>query len=190
MLPSAESFFGGTAYRWHHISVFHAFSQVSKWTRLCEIGIPSAVEEYLRNPNSQQPHPPPPAILTLEQRLSEPVKVHNDDKIRRQKLKQLRQNENNDSTEGNLDSDAGDGLELKAALAKLSVAAAAAAPTPTTRERYEIRKVKTNDLPLLEHVFAEGLYFTLTDVVLLPCIHQYMVSCRLIIKARLCQCIT
>uniref|UniRef100_A0A3Q2XGP6 Glutathione S-transferase C-terminal domain-containing protein n=1 Tax=Hippocampus comes TaxID=109280 RepID=A0A3Q2XGP6_HIPCM len=148
-----------------------ACAEVSKWTRLCEIGIPSAVEEYLRNPNNQQHHPPLPAILTLEQRLSEPVKVHNDDKIRRQKLKQLRLNENNDSTKASMDSDAGDGLELKAALAKLSVAAA---PTPTTRERYEIRKVKTNDLPLLEHVFAEGLYFTLTDVVLLPCIHQYL----------------
>ncbi|XP_061535772.1 glutathione S-transferase C-terminal domain-containing protein isoform X2 [Phycodurus eques] len=148
-----------------------ACAEVSKWTRLCEIGVPSAVEEHLRNPSSQQPQPPPPAILTLERRLAEPVKVHNDDKIRRQKLKQLRQNGNNDSSKGSGDSHLGDGLELKTALAKLSVAAA---PNPTTRERSEIRKVKTNDLPVLEHVFAEGLYFTLTDVVLLPCIHQYL----------------
>ncbi|XP_061535771.1 glutathione S-transferase C-terminal domain-containing protein isoform X1 [Phycodurus eques] len=152
-----------------------ACAEVSKWTRLCEIGVPSAVEEHLRNPSSQQPQPPPPAILTLERRLAEPVKVHNDDKIRRQKLKQLRQNGNNDSSKGSGDSHLGDGLELKTALAKLSVAAA---PNPTTRERSEIRKVKTNDLPVLEHVFAEGLYFTLTDVVLLPCIHQYLSSVR------------
>ncbi|XP_061626739.1 glutathione S-transferase C-terminal domain-containing protein [Phyllopteryx taeniolatus] len=152
-----------------------ACAEVSKWTRLCEIGIPSAVEEHLRNPSSQQPQPPPPAILTLERRLAEPVKVHNDDKIRRQKLKHLRQNGNHDSSKGSGDSHLGDGLELKTALAKLSVAAA---PNPTTRERSEIRKVKTNDLPVLEHVFAEGLYFTLTDVVLLPCIHQYLSSIR------------
>ncbi|KAM9819511.1 glutathione S-transferase C-terminal domain-containing protein isoform X1 [Syngnathus typhle] len=153
-----------------------ACAEVSKWTRLCEIGIPSAVEEHLQNSNNQQPQPTPPAILTLEQRLAEPVKVHNDDKIRRQKLKQLRQNTNKDSPEVNVDSDPGDvGLELKTALAKLSTAAS---PSPTTRESYEIRKVKTNDLPVLEHVFAEGLYFTLTDVVLLPCIHQYLSSIR------------
>uniref|UniRef100_A0A8C2EK28 Glutathione S-transferase, C-terminal domain containing n=1 Tax=Cyprinus carpio TaxID=7962 RepID=A0A8C2EK28_CYPCA len=51
------------------------------------------------------------------------------------------------------------------ALAKLS---ADAVPAPSTRERSDIRKVKTTDLP--EHVFAEGLYFTLTDVVLCPSI--------------------
>ncbi|XP_057698631.1 glutathione S-transferase C-terminal domain-containing protein isoform X2 [Corythoichthys intestinalis] len=150
-----------------------ACAEVSKWTRLCEIDIPSAVEEHLRNPSSHEPYPTPSAILSLEQRLAEPVKVHNDDKIRRQKLKQLRQNGNVSSAERSVHSDLGEGLELKAALAKLSIAAA---PIPTTRESCEIRKVKTNDLPVLEHVFAEGLYFTLTDVVLLPCIHQYLSS--------------
>lgn len=66
----------------------------------------------------------------------------------------------------------GDGLELRTALARLTVDSV---PTLTTRENSEIRKVKTADLPALEHVFAEGLYFTLTDVVLLPCIYQYLV---------------
>lgn len=152
---------------------------MSKWTRLCEIDIPSAVEEHLKNLATQQP---PVSILTLERRLAEPVKVHNDDKIRRQKLKEQRQNERNKSTEGQVNSDyvseeglstqVSDGLELRAALAKLSVDSV---PTLTTREHSEIRKVKTTDLPPLEHVFAEGLYFTLTDVVLLPCIYQYLV---------------
>lgn len=156
-------------------------SQVSKWTRLCEIGIPSAVEEHLRNPTNQYQQLPL-SILTLERRLAEPVKVHNDDKIRRQKLQEQRQNEKNESPEGqgNTDSDTQpgqspqvcDGLELRAALAKLSVDSV---PALTTRENSEIRKVKTTDLPPLEHVFAEGLYFTLTDVVLLPCIYQYLV---------------
>lgn len=152
---------------------------MSKWTRLCEIGIPSAVQEHLQNPTNRQQQLPL-SILALECRLAEPVKVHNDDKIRRQKLKEQRQNVKNESAEGrgNLDSEPEqeqspqDGLELRAALAKLSVDSV---PTLTSRESSEIRKVKTTDLPPLEHVFAEGLYFTLTDVVLLPCIYQYLV---------------
>uniref|UniRef100_A0A673APY2 Glutathione S-transferase C-terminal domain-containing protein n=1 Tax=Sphaeramia orbicularis TaxID=375764 RepID=A0A673APY2_9TELE len=158
-----------------------ACAEVSRWTRLCEIGIPSAVEELLNNPTVQYLQLPL-AILTLEQRLAEPVKVHNDDKIRRQKLKQQKQKESNESSEGQGKADAEsqprqsvqacDGLELRAALAKLSVDSV---PSAATRETSEIRKVKTTDLPPLEHVFAEGLYFTLTDVVLLPCIHQYLV---------------
>ncbi|XP_041640174.1 glutathione S-transferase C-terminal domain-containing protein [Cheilinus undulatus] len=159
-----------------------ACAEVSKWTRLCELGIPSAVEEHLKNP-SYQPQQLPLSILTLEQRLSEPVKVHNDDKIRRQKLQEQRQNQKKvfQEDQGNPGSEneprkspqVHDGLELRAALAKLSVDAV---PTSTCRESSEIRKVKTTDLPPLEHVFAEGLYFTLTDVVLLPCIYHYLCS--------------
>ncbi|XP_029289265.1 glutathione S-transferase C-terminal domain-containing protein [Cottoperca gobio] len=157
-----------------------ACAEVSKWTRLCEIGIPSAVEEYLKNPSNQYQQLPL-SILTLERRLAEPVKVHNDDKIRRQKLQEQRRNIKNESPEGNPDSESkrrqspqvSDGLELRAALAKLSVDSV---PTLPTRENSEIRKVKTTDLPPLEHVFAEGLYFTLTDVVLLPCVYHYLCS--------------
>ncbi|XP_054459803.1 glutathione S-transferase C-terminal domain-containing protein isoform X2 [Anoplopoma fimbria] len=159
-----------------------ACAEVSKWTRLCEIGIPSAVEEHLKNPTNQYQQLPL-SIITLERRLAEPVKVHNDDKIRRQKLQEQRQNKKNESPEGKGNSDTeskpgqppqvSDGLELRAALAKLSVDSV---PTLTTRENSEIRKVKTTDLPPLEHVFAEGLYFTLTDVVLLPCIYHYLCS--------------
>lgn len=156
-------------------------SQVSKWTRLCEIGIPSAVEEHLRDPTDQVKQLPL-SILTLERRLAEPVKVHNDDKIRRQKLKEQRRGAESQSpgVQGDQDSTCSpgpssrvsDGLELRTALAKLSVDSV---PASTTRENSEIRKVKTTDLPPLEHVFAEGLYFTLTDVVLLPCVYQYLV---------------
>ncbi|CAG11486.1 unnamed protein product, partial [Tetraodon nigroviridis] len=142
-----------------------ACAEVSKWTRLCEIDIPSAVEEHLKMPAGLQTQPPP-SILTLERRLGEPVKVHNDDKIRRQKLKEQQQ-----LSEKGSDSDPSP-LELRAALAKMSVESV---PTLTTRENSEIRKVRTTELPPLEHLFAEGLYFTLTDVVLLPCIHRYLV---------------
>uniref|UniRef100_A0A7N8XYI9 Glutathione S-transferase C-terminal domain-containing protein n=1 Tax=Mastacembelus armatus TaxID=205130 RepID=A0A7N8XYI9_9TELE len=159
-----------------------ACAEVSKWTRLCEIGIPSAVEEHLQNPTNQYQQLPL-SILTLERKLAEPVRVHNDDKIRRQKLHEQKQNEKNESPEGEEQVDVDskpeqlpqlcDGLELRTALAKLSVSSV---PPLTTRENSEIRKVKTSDLPPLEHVFAEGLYFTLTDVVLLPCVHQYLCS--------------
>lgn len=143
---------------------------MSKWTRLCEIDIPSAVEAHLKTPTSLQKQPPP-SILTLERRLGEPVKVHNDDKIRRQKLKEQRQSKRS------LDSEQSP-LELRAALSKLSVDSV---PSAATRENSEIRKVKTTELPPLEHVFAEGLYFTLTDVVLLPCIYLYLVRAHLIL---------
>lgn len=143
-------------------------AQVSKWTRLCEIDIPSAVEAHLKTSTSLQTQPPP-SILTLERRLGEPVKVHNDDKIRRQKLKEQRQSEKIPDSEQSP-------LELRAALAKLSVGS-----VPSTRGNSEIRKVKTTELPPLERVFAEGLYFTLTDVVLLPCIYLYLVRAHLIL---------
>lgn len=158
------------------------FCQVSRWTQLCELSVPSAVEEHLQNPMNPTSQLPLP-ILILERRLAEPVKVHNDDKIRRQKLQEQRLRENKTLSEDQgsqqssepspgLSAEASDTLELRAALAKLSVDSV---PAGTTRENSEIRKVKTTDLPPLEHMFAEGLFFTLTDVVLLPCIHQYLV---------------
>ncbi|RVE76204.1 hypothetical protein OJAV_G00005940 [Oryzias javanicus] len=155
-----------------------ACAEVSKWTRLCETGIPSAVEEHLQKPSDVGKQLPLP-VVTLESRLAEPVKVHNDDKIRRQKLQEQKRRETleqgGDQASKEPPPQAGDELELRTALAKLSVASV---PAPTTRENSEIRKVKTSELPPLEHVFAEGLYFTLTDVVLLPCIHQYLCSLR------------
>ncbi|XP_036430855.1 glutathione S-transferase C-terminal domain-containing protein [Colossoma macropomum] len=170
-----------------------ACAEVSQWTRLCELGIPSAVEEHLRSPTEKHLQLPA-AILHLEQRLGEPVRVHNDDKIRRQKLQQQKNKSSAQSEDPNPDkrektfpsepetqgpsaeahsAEPYRGVELSAALAKLSVDAA---PLSSARERSDIRKVKTTELPELEHVFAEGLYFTLTDVVLLPCIHQYLSS--------------
>lgn len=133
------------------------------------------MEEYLRSTGKQDSQVPA-AVLHLEQKLGEPVKVHNDDKIRRQKL-QLQQEEETGpqetSASGPLPSQGSVGLELRAALAKLSVDAV---QTPATRGPSDIRKVKTTKLPPLEHVFVEGLYFTLADLVLIPCVHHYLVS--------------
>ncbi|KAJ8407568.1 hypothetical protein AAFF_G00274250 [Aldrovandia affinis] len=153
-----------------------ACAEVSQWTRLCELSIPFAVEEFLCQPGDGDAAPPvPAAILLLERKLGEPVKVHNDDKIRRQKL-QLQQKKKNSNSQEAPEAPApqvSDGLELRAALAKLSVEDV---QPSTTRGPSDIRRVKTTELPTLEHVFAEGLYFTLTDVVLLPCVHNYLKS--------------
>ncbi|XP_025777657.1 glutathione S-transferase C-terminal domain-containing protein isoform X2 [Puma concolor] len=156
-----------------------SLKNVSQWTRLCELTIPLAIENFLKESSDQ--HPTIPAeILQLERKLSEPVRVHNDDKLRRQKLKQqkaagvgpahakskvLRQ-----ETSEELDSSS-KSLELQVAFSKLAVYEE---PATTNREPSHIRKAKVSDLPPLEHVFAEGLYFTLADIVLLPCIHHFL----------------
>lgn len=153
-----------------------ACAEVSQWTRLCEISIPKAVECFLKEEGSI-----PLAILKLEKKLGEPVHVHNDDKIRRQKLKEQAKSGNTGvqsvrpkgEEQGDNQDLLGASLELSAALSKL---ANREAPLESSREPSHIRKAKCADLPPLEHVFAEGLYFTLTDVVLLPCIHHFLVS--------------
>lgn len=125
----------------------------------------------------------PPDILQLERKLGEPVRVHNDDKIRRQKLQQ--QKAGAKAAVPVLDKEATEegktvemhehplpSLELSIAFSKLL---AQEVSDPVNREAPHIRRTKTSDLPLLDHVFAEGLYFTLADIVLLPCIHQFLV---------------
>ncbi|KAG9480287.1 hypothetical protein GDO78_011998, partial [Eleutherodactylus coqui] len=152
-----------------------ACAEVSQWTRLCEISIPLAVEAFLKDPSAAIP----PEVQQLERKLGEPVRVHNDDKIRRQKMQQqMKSNAVGEKNEVPEDAplsglQTAASLELTAALSKLSVQYV---PSKTAREPAHIRKAKTSDLPSLEHVFAEGLYFTLTDVVLLPCIHHFLIA--------------
>ncbi|KAL4640471.1 glutathione S-transferase C-terminal domain-containing protein [Arapaima gigas] len=144
-----------------------ACAEVSQWTRLCELSIPSAVEDFLKQ-SSLVDSPVPDALLDLEQKLGEPVKVHNDDKVRRQKL-QLQRNSSPDA-QGAAPAHVAE-LELMTAMSTLLTEEV---HPPATRGPSDIRKVKTTELPMLEHVFAEGLYFTLTDLVLFPCVHNYL----------------
>ncbi|XP_055497733.1 glutathione S-transferase C-terminal domain-containing protein isoform X2 [Leucoraja erinacea] len=199
-----------------------ACAEVSQWTKLCEISIPLAVENFIRKSIDHQGIPP--EMLHLENKLGEPVHIHNDDKIRRQKLRQRTRNKNNNTkkasnggagcsdevsdvtkdlneekkdskneeptqegseggagcsaegadvtkalSEENKDTE-GLSLELRTALSKLAVEQI---PVVSSREQPSIRKVKTSDLPPLEHLFAEGLFFTLTDIVLFPCLHYF-----------------
>ncbi|NXG34910.1 GSTCD protein, partial [Dromaius novaehollandiae] len=159
-----------------------ACAEVSRWTRLCEISIPLAVERFLTG-SAEQCQSIPPDILELERKLGEPVRVHNDDKIRRQKLQQQKAGAKTalsvlpkEAAEGEktveMDEHPLPSLELSIAFSKLLVQEVSAT---VNREPTHIRKTKTSDLPPLDHVFAEGLYFTLADIVLLPCIHQFLV---------------
>ncbi|XP_010002416.1 PREDICTED: glutathione S-transferase C-terminal domain-containing protein [Chaetura pelagica] len=159
-----------------------ACAEVSQWTRLCEISIPRAVEGFL-TASPEDCQAVPPHILQLERKLGEPVRVHNDDKIRRQKLQQQKAGAKaavpvlgKEATEEGRTVEMHEhplpSLELSVAFSKLLVQEV---PDAVNRESPCIRRTKTSDLPLLDHVFAEGLYFTLTDVVLLPCIHQFLV---------------
>ncbi|KAF1582998.1 UNVERIFIED_CONTAM: Glutathione S-transferase C-terminal domain-containing protein, partial [Eudyptes robustus] len=162
-----------------------ACAEVSQWTRLCEISIPLAVEGFLMaSPEHCQTIPPD--ILQLERKLGEPVRVHNDDKIRRQKLQQQKAGAKDavpvlgkEATEEGKTVEMHEhplpSLELSIAFSKLLVQEVSDA---VNREAPCIRRTKTSDLPLLDHVFAEGLYFTLADIVLLPCIHQFLVSSK------------
>ncbi|XP_053831770.1 glutathione S-transferase C-terminal domain-containing protein isoform X4 [Vidua macroura] len=162
-----------------------ACAEVSQWTRLCEIGIPRAVERFL-TASPEQCQAIPPDILLLERKLGEPVRVHNDDKIRRQKLQQqkagakaavpvLGEEAAEELKVGDVHEHPPSSLELSVAFSKLL---AQEAPEAISREAPHIRRTKTSDLPLLDHVFAEGLYFTVADLVLLPCIHQFLVSSK------------
>ncbi|NXU58509.1 GSTCD protein, partial [Turnix velox] len=162
-----------------------ACAEVSQWTRLCEISIPQAVERFLTaSPDHYQSIPPD--ILHLERKLGEPVRVHNDDKIRRQKLQQQKAGA---KTAGPvLDEEAREeekmvemqenplsSLELSIAFSKMLVQEVS---DSVSMEAPHIRRTKTSDLPLLDHIFAEGLYFTLADMVLFPCIHHFLASSK------------
>ncbi|XP_064004515.1 glutathione S-transferase C-terminal domain-containing protein [Pogoniulus pusillus] len=160
-----------------------ACAEVSQWTRLCEMSIPLAVEGFLKaSPEHCQTIPPD--ILLLERKLGEPVRVHNDDKIRRQKLQQQKTGDKpamaalgKEATEEGKRVEIQEhplpSLELSIAFSKLLVQERS---DVVNREASHIRRTKTSDLPPLDHIFAEGLYFTLADVVLLPCIHQFLAS--------------
>lgn len=161
-----------------------ACAEVSQWTRLCEISIPLAVEGFL-TASPEHCQAVPADILQLERKLGEPVRVHNDDKIRRQKLQQqkagakaavpgLSKEATEEGKTAEVDNHPLPSLELSVAFSKLHVQETSNA----LREAPVIRRTKTSDLPPLDHIFAEGLYFTLADIVLLPCIHQFLVHSK------------
>jgi len=127
-----------------------ATSEVSSRTNLCEVIGPTVIDKWNINTKSIVPE----AILLFEQLLNEPIKIHNRDKRQRILLKSL--------AEATLPSDTFDDSETDDKAAKFY----------RTNLNAKLA-VRTNDLPSLEHVFAEGVEFTLTDLAMLPLIHTF-----------------
>ncbi|XP_054998190.1 glutathione S-transferase C-terminal domain-containing protein [Sorex araneus] len=148
-----------------------ACAEVSQWTRLCELTIPLATEHFLR----ESPQAPcvPAELQQLERKLGEPVRVHNDDKLRRQKLRQQQAAAPGPRPAQAQRPGTGPGPELQAAFCRLGLQEE---PAAAPREPPRVRRARASELPPLEHVFAEGLYFTLADIVLLPCVHLFLVA--------------
>uniref|UniRef100_A0A4W5P6R4 Glutathione S-transferase, C-terminal domain containing n=1 Tax=Hucho hucho TaxID=62062 RepID=A0A4W5P6R4_9TELE len=114
------------------------YAEVSQWTRLCELSIPSAVEAHLQQPANPSLHLPS-ALLNLEKTIGEPVKVHNDNKIRRQKLQQQKK-KNQKKISQDLQEDQGTDVTQ-------TQDSHGAVPSKTTRVSSDIRKKKTTELP-------------------------------------------
>lgn len=91
----------------------------------------------------------PSFLEKFEALLKKPVSIHNKDKHQRVILNLLQQENNNNKVE--------------------------AEPEGTRKPR---TIVKTNDLPDLGHVFADGITLTLADIALLPSIHAYLQACH------------
>ncbi|KAJ8780338.1 hypothetical protein J1605_011602 [Eschrichtius robustus] len=147
--------------------------QVSQWTRLCELTIPLAIENFLKESSDQ--HPTIPAeILELEKKLSEPVRVHNDDKLRRQKLKQqkaagVRPSLDKEETKGKVhrqetseevDSSSAS-LELRVAFSKLTVREE---PAPANREPAHVIICKKLSEKLVEFPLLAAWYQRIQEV--------------------------
>ena len=130
-----------------------ATSEVSSRTNLCEVIGPTVINNW----NSTASSTIPEALLLIEQLLNEPVAIHNRDKRQRVVLKRLAEAT---LTTGSLVGSDTDEKAAKFYRTNLNSKLA----------------VRTNDLPSLEHVFAEGVEFTLTDIALLPLVHTFFNS--------------
>ncbi|KAB0388850.1 hypothetical protein E2I00_000182, partial [Balaenoptera physalus] len=150
-----------------------ACAEVSQWTRLCELTIPLAIENFLKE-SSDQPPTIPAEILELEKKLSEPVRVHNDDKLRRQKLKQqkaagvrpsldkeeTKSKAHRQETSEEVDSSSAS-LELRVAFSKLTVREE---PAPANREPAHVIICKKLSEKLVEFPLLAAWYQRIQEV--------------------------
>ena len=131
-----------------------AASEVSSKTHLCENLAPNVIDSNLAINFSNSRLDIPEALLQLENILNEPVAIHNRDKRQRVVLKRLIEDTmTSNQPNGDLDE--------------------SAAKYYRTNLNKKLA-VRTNDLPPLEHIFAEGVELTLTDIALLPMVHAYL----------------
>lgn len=131
-----------------------ATSEICSRTNLCEVIGPTVIDEWKYSSTV------PNALQIFEKLLEEPVVIHNRDKKQRIILKQL--------TKATLIDEDLTRAEPDIKVAKLN----------RTILNQKL-KVRTNDLPGLEHIFAEGIELTLTDLALLPLVHAFFKHCLL-----------
>uniref|UniRef100_UPI00358E1AA2 glutathione S-transferase C-terminal domain-containing protein n=1 Tax=Myxine glutinosa TaxID=7769 RepID=UPI00358E1AA2 len=153
-----------------------ACAEVSRWTRLCEVTLPEAVGQLTQPGKLNTVSDIPVDLFELEQLLKEPVRVHNDDKLRRHKL-QVACSETAASIQNFIE---GDVEELISRFSDLQNGGKTE-QTRRKREAPSVRRAARDELPSLRHVFAEGLDFMLADLLLLPSIHLFLV----LLKGRL-----
>lgn len=128
----------------HRLYCLKSCSEVSPRTKLCEIHMPQLINVPISETDNIDSHIPE-AISSFEMLMRQPVVIHNMDKRQRVLLKKL------DSEPHN-----------PAKMQKIS------------NHKAQKRVVWTKDLPPLEHVFAEGVDFTLSDLCIFPCIHYFL----------------
>ena len=137
----------------HKKSCLKATSEVSSRTHLCEVIGPNVIDNW--NQCEKKTELIPQALVEFEKLLNEPVSIHNKDKRQRTVLRQL--------TEATMTSDFSDFSEPVEKVAKLY----------RTNLNAKLA-VQTNDLPALEHVFADGVEMTLSDLALIPLVHFFI----------------
>jgi len=129
-------------------SCFKCSSEVSSRTYMCEVAASNYIDQ-----ESMQTHEKPACYLPqvmqdFEDLLNQPIKIHNMDKYQRKILTKVQEHQSHKMRPKKQQK-----LDEKAKKAPV---------------------VDTKDLPVLNHVFADGIDFMLSDISLIPCVHNYL----------------
>nr|CAB3251053.1 glutathione S-transferase C-terminal domain-containing protein-like [Phallusia mammillata] len=131
----------------HKQCCLKASSEVSSRTKLCEVTAPHVVDKWMELDSASHAHKLPAAIIELESILKRPVVIHNMDKCQRVVLERI--NKHGSETQGE-------------------------PPAKVIKHSSGKKVVKTQDLPPLQHTFIEGVDFALSDLALLPLVHNFL----------------
>ncbi|XP_039264733.2 glutathione S-transferase C-terminal domain-containing protein-like [Styela clava] len=128
----------------HRLYCLKACSEVSPRTKMCEIHMPLIVNNALSDTKRNNEIDIPEGIVLFENLMKQPVVIHNMDKRQRVLLQKLDKSIGNEPIKDSLIS------------------------------KKEKQVVWTKDLPQLEHVFAEGVDFSISDICIFPCVHYFL----------------
>jgi len=135
----------------YKFSCFKTSSEVSSRGYLCEVLAARYLDVQSLNLSRESSVNLPEVVDSFEKLLSKPIRIHNRDKRQRKILNLVDQ-------------------EIPIKVRKTN-----------SGKDEKMRKVvvDTNDLPSLEHVFADGVDFMVSDISLIPCIHSFLTKCNL-----------